>query len=80
MSEGQKKGGKYERTLSEGMAIDAKEDEGVREKTIREFEITDVGESRVCHGGREGNDRGNRLLPQLISSLHRSTILQQLSQ
>jgi hypothetical protein len=33
------------------VAIDAKEDECAREKTIREFEITDVGESRVCHEG-----------------------------
>ena len=73
MSGESKKGGKYERALSECMAIDAKKDEGVREKTIREFEITDVGESRVCHEGRESNYRGN---PLLVSPLHRPTILQ----
>ena len=73
MSGESKKGGKYERALSEGMAINAKDDEGVREKSIREFEITDVGESRVCHEGRESNYRGN---PLLISALHRTTILQ----
>ena len=33
------------------MAIDAQEDESARQETVREFEITDVGESRVCHEG-----------------------------
>jgi hypothetical protein len=33
------------------MAIDTQEDESAREKTVREFEIADVGESRVGHGG-----------------------------
>ena len=35
--------------LSEGVAIDAQDDESARQKTVREFEITDVGEFRVGH-------------------------------
>jgi hypothetical protein len=66
--------------LSEGVAIDAQDDESAGQETVREFEITDVGELGVGHE-QEGDYRGNPggghspLRPQprpQLSSLHRS--------
>ena len=64
--------------LSKGVAIDAEDDESAWQKTVREFEITNVGEFRVGHEVQEGNYRGNpgeeRLtggsLPTTASSSH----------
>ncbi len=68
----QKRGGEQETALSEGVSIDTQDDESVWQETVCEFEITDVGESRVCHEGRSAITVGitaeHRMPPSLLST------------